>query len=196
MDIDSLSLEELRQLDQITAAFEKSWNSNSPPRIEDYLEQVNETVRDAFLTELLYLEVIYRKRRSESPTTHEYLNRFPNGNEIVQSIFNLADTSIGDISAEATQTFSRVLQKNTAAQDIIGKQLGRYLVEKCLGEGGEGAVYLALDPTLQRHVAIKVPHETQFSTEESQNRYLQEARHPCETKTLPDRIHSRCRPKR
>lgn len=37
-----------------------------------------------------------------------------------------------------------------------GYSIGRYQLLKSLGKGGQGAVYLAKDPSLDRHVAIKV----------------------------------------
>ena len=36
--------------------------------------------------------------------------------------------------------------------------VGRYRVERLLGEGGFGRVYLAYDEQLQRLMAVKVPH--------------------------------------
>ena len=37
-------------------------------------------------------------------------------------------------------------------------KIGRFKVNGKLGKGGQGIVYLATDPTLQRQVAIKALH--------------------------------------
>lgn len=54
--------------------------------------------------------------------------------------------------------------------------IGRYRLEKILGKGGFGLVYLARDDMLQRLVAIKVPHPQLVADISQAESYLTEAR--------------------
>ncbi|MGH7225341.1 MAG: serine/threonine-protein kinase, partial [Gemmataceae bacterium] len=56
------------------------------------------------------------------------------------------------------------------------QHVGRYRIDKVLGQGGFGVVYLAHDGQLQRLVAIKVPHRKLVDRPEAAEAYLTEAR--------------------
>lgn len=56
------------------------------------------------------------------------------------------------------------------------ERIGRYRIEKVLGRGGFGLVYLAHDEQLDRPVAVKVPHAKLISKPEDAEAYLTEAR--------------------
>ncbi|HLN26436.1 MAG TPA: SUMF1/EgtB/PvdO family nonheme iron enzyme [Gemmataceae bacterium] len=56
------------------------------------------------------------------------------------------------------------------------EQIGPYRVERLLGQGGFGRVYLAYDEHLDRRVAIKVPHRHLVTRLEDVELYLAEAR--------------------
>jgi serine/threonine protein kinase len=63
-----------------------------------------------------------------------------------------------------------------AAPEAMPQWIGRYRVEKILGKGGFGLVYLAHDEQLNRPVAVKVPHARLVSKPEDAELYLAEAR--------------------
>ena len=78
-------------------------------------------------------------------------------------IYRTIDTTPFDIAATADSEFGpdggrakphfQVSLPTLAA----GEAFGRYQINKLLGKGAMGAVYLAYDPRLERYVAIKIP---------------------------------------
>jgi eukaryotic-like serine/threonine-protein kinase len=56
------------------------------------------------------------------------------------------------------------------------QRIGRYRIEKVLGKGGFGIVYLAHDEQLSRLVAVKVPHYQLIAKPDDAEAYLAEAR--------------------
>jgi len=55
-------------------------------------------------------------------------------------------------------------------------EVGKYQIEDLVGEGAMGVVYKALDPVLNRHVAIKVMGDAISRDDELRDRFLREAR--------------------
>src|SRR5262249_45009442 len=60
--------------------------------------------------------------------------------------------------------------------DLSGQTFGRYRIERILGQGAMGVVYLAHDTQLERPVALKVPKFTEQESRELIERFYREAR--------------------
>lgn len=58
----------------------------------------------------------------------------------------------------------------------IPTELGGYVIERVLGRGGMGVVYLARDPRLERHVAVKVLPDAMSSDADRLRRFEREAK--------------------
>jgi serine/threonine protein kinase len=87
---------------------------------------------------LLLLEIEYRRRRGEEPIAGEYLARFPDDGPLVAEVFGVAAVpAVEELAA--------------------GQRVGRYVIERLLGGGSFGRVYLAWDSGLERRVALKMP---------------------------------------
>jgi serine/threonine protein kinase/formylglycine-generating enzyme required for sulfatase activity len=159
--------------------FEDAWQAGRRPRLEDYLDAVPEPERSDLFRELLFLELAYRRRSGEAPDLDEYRRRFAGRADLAQAVFAEDAGGRRGRSPEvgphwpAAQTVPDLAGVGGAE---LPSRLGRYRVEKLLGEGGFGRVYLAHDDDLQRPVAVKVPHRSRVTQPEEVAEYLAEAR--------------------
>jgi eukaryotic-like serine/threonine-protein kinase len=94
------------------------------------------------------------------------------------------DTTLGDRARHATDVDTRraVSREDGSGEAVLarGSALGRYIVLERLGAGGMGVVYAALDPELDRRIALKLvraEHDAPASTAASDGaaRLLREA---------------------
>ncbi|MCM3906464.1 MAG: tetratricopeptide repeat-containing serine/threonine-protein kinase, partial [Pyrinomonadaceae bacterium] len=69
-----------------------------------------------------------------------------------------------------------VLFDEAESDSLIGRQIGHYLIEKELGSGGMGEVYLAQDLSLGRNVALKLLDPGRTGDGAMRLRFLREAR--------------------
>jgi serine/threonine-protein kinase len=60
--------------------------------------------------------------------------------------------------------------------DLVGTQIGNYVVKKTLGQGGMGTVYLCEHPLLGRKVALKLLHDEHAQDPETVDRFFNEAK--------------------
>ena len=81
-----------------------------------------------------------------------------------------------DAEDDSLKTVDPPLSPPTNQVSPVPESIGRYRVERILGKGAFGLVYLAYDGQLSRNVAIKVPHTRLISRPEDAELYLTEAR--------------------
>jgi serine/threonine protein kinase len=68
------------------------------------------------------------------------------------------------------------LLKRVQASERIGQQIGVFRIERRLGAGGMGEVFLAVDTRLGRQVALKFVPQNRIQDEQTMRRFEQEAR--------------------
>ncbi|QDV45963.1 Serine/threonine-protein kinase PrkC [Stieleria neptunia] len=164
-DILSLSAEE--RIDRIADAFESKFESGSNASIEQFLDGCPSDERDTLLTELLTTEIQIRHQRGDWINFNEYHTRFPGDTKIVAE-------AIRNASVAARPPQVEHAGKSPVENDL--HSIGRFHIIECVGGGGFGRVCRAVDPRLNRVVAVKLPHLAGKITGATIDVFLREAR--------------------
>ncbi|PQO45825.1 hypothetical protein C5Y93_11235 [Blastopirellula marina] len=134
---DPRSLTALEQIDAICVAAEKDWQAGASPPIEHFLLGISGELHEELLTELLPIELHYRRQRGEDPPLQEYCQRFP------------------DYAAAVADAFARAAE--IIAQEAELPQLPpRYEPISEIDRGGMGVVWRVRDRHFDRPLAVKV----------------------------------------
>lgn len=158
-----LPIAALERIDDYCAEFERRWQSAEPQTIESIISgEMSEDERDLLFSELLALEIDYRRRKGESPTEDEYAGRFPNDIQIIRD-------ALGS-EKEESRAF------HPPSIDEVAILFPSLEIDSLLGAGGMGAVYQARQKGLDRMVALKIlpeefGHDVKFAL-----RFTREAR--------------------
>ena len=129
--------------------FRQELKAGDVPRIEDYLQRVDESAQENLFQNLLHLEIQFSAKEGHELSSDGYHERFPRlGRVIRQAFFESTRMSQLDQETPGEQT---LLFDAPAA-----RKLGEYELLRQIGKGGFGAVYRARHLQRGETVALKL----------------------------------------
>jgi WD40 repeat protein/serine/threonine protein kinase len=167
-------------IDDAASRFEKAWEKGLRPRIEHFLEEVDESRWPPLLTELLRVESKLRRQAGEQPSRDEYSRGFAEHTDLIEAIFGPAGASptqrkqamaTGLSRAQASPASSRESSLPPELRDNPDYEISREL-----GHGGMGVVYLAYNHLMGRDEVLKVISREIIELPGALDRFLREIR--------------------
>ena len=141
----ALTDQQLSEIDALCDRFDQQLVKGDAPRIETFLAETPETVREGLLAELLAMEVEHRTKTGDGPQQGEYVQRFPEQKGVIAGVF----------ARDATTHYPG---NGTISLPVnVPPVLANFRLIKELGRGGMGVVWLAeQDQPVKRRVALKL----------------------------------------
>jgi len=169
-------------LDALRWDQQQRWKTSQPLRAEEYLAQLpGLPVGVDWMFELAVGEFQARRDTDRPLSEAEISSRFPQLSGTLRDRLIPQKDAAPKPAAEALPDTDIRKPSDLSATYITGQGIGvdekgRYRLDRVLGEGGFGRVYLGYDDQLHRQVAIKVPTAARFQKPEDADAYLAEAR--------------------
>jgi serine/threonine protein kinase len=176
--------DQLRAIDPVCDAFDLAWSRGKQPRLEDHLNQVPVGLQPVLLAELLQIELEWRCRHGERPSTADYVQRFPSCagdlpawlDKAVHSAEAVSSARSTGLDLNATPPAPELTASEAGDAHPPLARLGEYDLLEQLGKGGMGEVYRARHRRLGKLVALKLIHRGRRGDDVAVSRFLREMR--------------------
>ena len=152
-------------IDDLCDKFEMEIQSGNRPRIKDFLDGVDDSLREQLCQGLIPLEVAYRLRQGESFDRAAYQSL---GEPAAQLADRIHQEEIGE-----NETLTGGVESHLRSSDTIRvEDQDRYRLLEEMGQGGFGVVWLAEQRVpFRRKVALKLMNRLPGSVTENSERY-------------------------
>jgi serine/threonine protein kinase/WD40 repeat protein/tetratricopeptide (TPR) repeat protein len=144
-------------LEAIFDDFESAWKAKERPKIEDFLQRADGEKRSQVFRDLFAIELDRRLAQGEMPLFHEYQERFT------------------EFISDAKQVYRLAMSQGEKKDPIRIPRTTRFQPIDKLGTGGQGEVWLSLDPNMGRRVALKILQPGQQGSERSRSEFIRES---------------------
>ncbi len=179
---DHLSAEQMVRINRYCDTWERAWQQTKNKQIPsqtfvDFILQVPRADRQAAWTELVMIDVDYRRQRQM--TLEASIYAAPGilvASNWLKALIDGPTKNTSFVSSEMEQPSSSLDSSkiNLARSEL--KQLGDYQIVSVLGAGGMGKVYRAVHRLMGREVAIKVMREAHAEDVSAMRRFEREVR--------------------
>lgn len=158
-------MDSFEPIDHICDDFDSAWQHDElSPVIDNFLCRCADGSKQDLFTALLEIDIEYRLNRSEAVSVKILEERYPDFRHLVAEVLSAVQ-----------QRLRNTTQSETQVVDVtVGSQINAYRVDKPLGQGGMGTVFLATNSKRGGRVALKFPRPD--SSGELAARFRREAR--------------------
>ncbi|WP_372894425.1 protein kinase [Stieleria sp.] len=145
-------------IESVCVDFRRRWKSGDRPPIDPFLQRVSDEARPTLFRSLLQIDIGYRRRSGETPTSNDYLKKFAEFRYVVRQAFDeysLMSMEAGGVRSSDSPSPDSHGDATVSMQVPSANRIGDYALVRELGRGGFGIVYEARHLRRNEPVALK-----------------------------------------